>query len=300
MVYFRSLKPQKDDTIGRLFTGGGYFLQPKARTMPDSPYIVKPNKKIHLSDWPSDDSGQFKDKDEAVKETEKNLRKLSDLQYRMYAEAKHALLIVFQAMDAGGKDGAISNVFSGVNPQGCEVHSFKGPSTLEKSHDYLWRIHAAVPARGMIGIFNRSHYESVLVERVKELVPEKVWSKRYDSINCFERMLADEGTVILKFFLHISRDEQKRRLEARLADPDKNWKFSPSDVQERAYWKQYQEAFEDLLGKCSTKYAPWVIVPSDRKWMRNWVVSETIVSALEELDMKFPKPAPGIEKMKVE
>src|SRR3984957_1676967 len=268
--------------------------------MIDSPYIVEPSKKVRLKDWASDDTGKFKEKQDAAKQTEKNLEQLEKLQNLLYAESKHALLIVFQAMDAGGKDGAIASVFSGVNPQGCMVTSFKGPSTLEKSHDYLWRIHRAVPPRGMIVIFNRSHYESVLVERVKNLCPEKVWSKRYESINNFERMLADEGTVILKFFLHISKDEQKRRLEARLADPDKNWKFSPNDLQERAYWKEYENAFEDLLRKCSTKYAPWVIVPSDKKWFRNWVISDLIVRSLDKLDMKFPEPAPGIEKMKVE
>jgi PPK2 family polyphosphate:nucleotide phosphotransferase len=267
--------------------------------MIDSPYIVKPRQKVNLKDWPTDDTGHFKDKEEAAEEIAKNLKKLAKLQYLLYAESKHALLIVFQAMDAGGKDGAIAHVFSGVNPQGCIVHSFKAPSTLERSHDYLWRIHDAAPPRGMIGIFNRSHYESVLVERVRNLTPEKVWSKRYDSINDFERMLTDEGTIILKFYLHISKEEQKRRLEARLSDPDRNWKFSPNDLEERGFWKEYQQAFDDLLGKCSTKYAPWVIVPSDRKWMRNWVVSDLIVRTLEKLDMKFPKAAPGIEKMKV-
>jgi len=268
--------------------------------MIDSPYIVEPGKKVRLKDWPTDDTGDFKDKEHAAPDTDKNLKKLSELQYLMYAEAKHSLLIVFQAMDAGGKDGAIAHVFGGVNPQGCAVHSFKGPSTLEKSHDFLWRIHAAAPPRGMIGIFNRSHYESVLVERVKNLCPEKVWSRRYDSINNFERMLADEGTTILKFYLHISKDEQKRRLEARLEDPDRNWKFSPNDLEERKFWKDYNEAFEDLLGKCSTKYAPWVVVPADRKWFRNWVISDIITRTLDKLGMKFPDPAPGIEKMKVE
>ena len=268
--------------------------------MVDSPYIVEPGKKVRLADWPTDDKGKFKDKEDAEEKVAKHLKRLKELQYLLYAEAKHSLLIVFQAMDAGGKDGAIEHVFSGLNPQGCMVTSFKTPSTLEKSHDYLWRIHKAVPPKGMIGIFNRSHYESVLVERVKDFAPEKVWSKRYDSINNFEKMLHDEGTVILKFYLHISKDEQKRRLEARLADPDRNWKFSPNDIKERMFWKEYNVAFEDLLHKCSTKYSPWVIVPSDRKWFRNWVVSDLIVQALEELDMKFPKPAPGIEKMKVE
>jgi PPK2 family polyphosphate:nucleotide phosphotransferase len=268
--------------------------------MIDSPYIVEPSKKVRLKNWSTDDTGKFKDKDDAARLMGKNLEKLWKLQNLLYAEGKHALLIVFQAMDAGGKDGAISHVFSGVNPQGCEVSSFKVPTSLERSHDFLWRIHKAVPARGMIGIFNRSHYESVLVERVRDITPEKVWSKRYDTINDFERMLADEGTVILKFFLHISKDEQKRRLESRLSDPDKNWKFSASDAAERKFWDEYQSAFEDLLGKCSTKHAPWVIVPADRKWFRNWVISDIIVQALEELDMKYPKAAPGIEKMKVE
>jgi PPK2 family polyphosphate:nucleotide phosphotransferase len=268
--------------------------------MLDSPYIVEPGKKVRLPDWPTDDKGKFKDKEAAEEKTEKHLKRLKELQYLLYAEAKHSLLIVFQAMDAGGKDGAIEHVFSGLNPQGCTVTSFKIPSTLEKAHDYLWRIHHACPPKGMIGIFNRSHYESVLVERVKEFVPEKVWSKRYHSINNFEEMLYEEGTIILKFYLHISKEEQKRRLEARLADPDRNWKFSPNDIKERMFWKEYQVAFEDLLHKCSTKHAPWVIVPSDRKWYRNWVVSDLIVQALEALDMKFPKAAPGIEKMKIE
>jgi len=268
--------------------------------MLDSPYIVEPGKKVRLPDWPTDDKGDFKDREEAEEKVAKHLKRLSELQYLMYAEARHALLIVFQAMDAGGKDGAIAHIFSGVNPQGCVVSSFKAPSTLEQSHDFLWRIHKDVPPRGIIGIFNRSHYESVLVERVKDLVPEKVWSRRYDTINDFERMLTDEGTVILKFYLHISKDEQKRRLAARLADPDRNWKFSVNDLKERVFWKEYQEAFEDLLSRCSTKHAPWVIVPSDRKWFRNWVVSDLIVRTLEKLDMKFPKPAPGIEKVKID
>jgi PPK2 family polyphosphate:nucleotide phosphotransferase len=268
--------------------------------MIDSPYIVKPDSKVRLNDWATDDTGKFKQKQDAAGAIEKNLEKLQKLQELLYAESRHSLLIVLQAMDAGGKDGAIAHVFSGVNPQGCDVTSFKTPSTLEKAHDYLWRIHRAVPARGMIGIFNRSHYESVLVERVKDLAPEKVWSKRYDSINNFERMLHDEGTIILKFFLHISKDEQKRRLESRLEDPDKNWKFSPNDAQERKYWDDYQSAFADLLGKCSTKYAPWVIVPADKKWFRNWVLSDIIVRTLEELDMHYPKAAPGIENTKID
>ncbi len=258
--------------------------------MIDSPYLVKHGKKIDLSDWPTDDVGSFADKADAKQPTKKNLKQLVKLQEKLYAGATHSLLIVFQAMDGGGKDGAISHVFSGVNPQGCSVTSFKEPSHLELAHDFLWRIHAATPAKGMIGIFNRSHYESVLVERVKSLVPEKLWRGRYEHINNFERNLADDSTVILKFFLHISYEEQKRRMEARLTDPKKNWKFSAADLKERKRWDYYMDAYQDALAKCSTRFAPWYIVPSDHKWFRNWVISDTIVRALRKLHLKFPPP----------
>lgn len=218
----------------------------------------------------------------------------------MYSEAKHALLVVFQAMDGGGKDGAIEHVFSGVNPQGCSVTSFKVPSAIEKAHDYLWRYHQAVPPRGLIGIFNRSQYESVLVERVENLVPEKVWRRRYDQINNFEEMLAGENITILKFYLHISKDEQKKRMEARLEDPEKNWKFNTGDLATRAKWDQYMQAYEDLLNKCSTEHAPWYVVPANHKWYRNWVISDTIVRTLKELHMQYPAPEPGLDKVKVE
>src|SRR6476659_10416888 len=187
-------------------------------------------------------------------------------------------------MDCGGKDGSIEHVFSSVNPQGCQVTSFKVPTPLELAHDYLWRIHQAVPPKGMIGIFNRSHYESVLVERVKNLVPKDVWSRRYRHINEFERLLADEGTTIIKFFLHISKDEQKRRMQARLDDKQKNWKFNVGDLKERALWDDYQEAYQDALRECSTDYAPWYVVPADKKWYRNWVISDTIVRTVQSLD----------------
>jgi PPK2 family polyphosphate:nucleotide phosphotransferase len=265
-----------------------------------SKYLVKPGKKVKLSKLDTSDKGKFKDKAEAQDASEKNLHKLKDLQDVLYAEARHALLVVFQAMDAGGKDGAIEHVFSGINPQGCQVTSFKAPTPLELAHDYLWRIHCAAPPKGMIGIFNRSHYESVLVERVKDLVPKHVWEKRYDHINEFERILADEGTVILKFFLHISAEEQKERLEARLHDSHKNWKFNVKDLEERRHWDSYIEAYEDALEKCSTEHAPWYIVPSDHKWFRNWVISDTIMRTLAELDMKYPPPQPGIENLEVE
>jgi PPK2 family polyphosphate:nucleotide phosphotransferase len=181
------------------------------------------------------------------------------------------------------------------------VASFKRPTELELAHDFLWRVHAAVPPRRMIGIFNRSHYESVLVERVKKIVPKEVWSRRYDHINEFERVLAeDQGVTILKFFLHISKEEQKCRLEARLRDPKKNWKFNPADLEERKLWDDYQEAFDDMLEKCSTEYAPWYVVPADRKWFRNWVLSETIVRTMETLDLKYPDPLPGLDKIVID
>jgi PPK2 family polyphosphate:nucleotide phosphotransferase len=265
--------------------------------MIDSPYLVTPGKKLNLKKRPTDDTGRFKSKDDAAPATAKNLERLDELQELLYAEAKHALLVVFQAMDAGGKDGAIEHVFSGVNPQGCSVTSFKAPTHLEAAHDFLWRHHDAAPRKGQIGIHNRSHYEAVLIERVHSLVPEKVWKKRYDHINEFERLLADEGTTILKFFLHVSKDEQKRRLEARLKDKHKNWKFNVADLKERAKWDDYQAAFQDALEKCSTEHAPWYVVPADKKWFRNWVVSDTIVRTLETLKMKYPPPEPGLDEV---
>lgn len=265
----------------------------------NSPYLVAPGKKFRLKDRKTDDTGDFKSKDDAADPTAKNLKKLDELQEVLYAQAKYSVLIVLQAMDAGGKDGAIEHVFSGVNPQGCSVTSFKAPSTLERSHDFLWRHHLAVPGKGMIGIFNRSHYEAVLVERVKGIVPEKVWSRRYDHINAFEGMLADEGVLILKFFLHISKDEQKERFQSRLDDAEKHWKFNPDDVEARAEWDEYQDAYEDAMRRCSTPAAPWFVVPSDRKWFRNWVLSDTIVRAMQKLNLKYPPPVPGLDKIKI-
>jgi PPK2 family polyphosphate:nucleotide phosphotransferase len=267
--------------------------------MIESPYLVKPGKKLQLSQFETSDRGDFKDKAEGEAAIQKNLGKLRELQDVFYADARRAMLVVFQAMDAGGKDGAVDHVFSGINPQGCSVTSFKAPTPLELAHDYLWRIHAAAPSRGMFGIFNRSHYESVLVERVKNIAPKKVWSKRYDQINAFEKLLADEGTIILKFFLHISLGEQKARMEARLSDRSKNWKFNPGDLQDRARWDDYMEAYKDALQKCSTEHGPWIIVPSDHKWFRNWVISDTIVRTLKTVDMSYPPPLPGLEKIRV-
>ena len=268
--------------------------------MVPSPHRVPTTGKFKLAKINTAYTGRFKDKQTAATATRKLSDKLGDLQDRFYAEAKRALLVVLQAMDTGGKDGTIKSVFDSVDPQGCQVTSFKSPSTLELAHDYLWRIHAAAPAKGMIGIFNRSHYESLLVERVRQLVPRAVWRRRYAHVNEFERILTDEGTVILKFFLHISKDEQKRRLESRLSDSHKNWKFDPADLAERKRWDDYQHAYEDALRKTSTDHAPWYVIPADKKWYRNWAVSDVIVRTLEKLNPKYPPPKPGIAGLIVE
>jgi PPK2 family polyphosphate:nucleotide phosphotransferase len=251
-------------------------------------YLVKRGEKIRLSRVPTDDTQPFKNKADAADATAANLERLGELQQRLYGEAKRSLLIVLQGMDTSGKDGTIRHVFGGVNPQGCSVASFKAPTPIELAHDYLWRVHAQVPARGMITIFNRSHYESVLVERVQDLVPKKVWSRRYDQINQFERLLADEGTTILKFFLHISKKEQKQRLEDRLDDPSKHWKFDLHDLDVRKQWDQYTAAYEDALSRCSTDYAPWYAIPADHKWYRNWAISDVIVRTLEKMKPEYP------------
>jgi PPK2 family polyphosphate:nucleotide phosphotransferase len=212
----------------------------------------------------------------------------------LYADARYALLVVLQGRDASGKDGTISHVFSAVNPQGCNVAAFKQPTELEQRHDYLWRVHQQVPARGMIGIFNRSHYEDILVPRVRHELPKKVWSARYDQINDFERMLAQNRVVIVKFMLHISPDEQKKRLLERLADPTKSWKFRLQDLDDRARWDDYTEAYHDVLAKTSTKWAPWYIVPADDKDVRNWLVARTIADTMEKLRLRYPPPDPKI------
>jgi PPK2 family polyphosphate:nucleotide phosphotransferase len=267
--------------------------------MVDSDYLVQPGKKFVLADVDPGQTGKFKRKADAADAVQKNLQRMRELQDVFYASGQYALLVVFQAMDAGGKDGAIKHVFSGVNPQGCSVTSFKAPTPLELAHDFLWRVHDATPPKSMIGIFNRSHYESVLVERVKKLVPRDVWEKRYNHINQFEKLLADEGTRIVKFFLHISKDEQKARLEKRLVDKKRLWKFDPNDLVARQQWADYMDAYEDALGKCSTRHAPWYVVPADHKWFRNWVVSDVIVRTMEEMDLKYPKPKADLAKVKV-
>lgn len=251
---------------------------------------IKPGQHVKLARHDPDFTGPFTNKKDAKDATKKNLDKLFELQYKMYAENKHSLLVVLQAMDTAGKDGLIRHVMTGMNPQGCHVTSFKKPSERELDQDYLWRIHQAVPAKGEVGIFNRSHYEDVLVVRVHDLVPKAVWSKRYEEINQFEHYLASTGMTIVKIFLHISKNEQKQRLQARLDDPLKHWKFSPADLGERKHWNEYMRAYEDALSKCSTPHAPWYVIPANEKWFRNYAVSQILVDTMSRLRMSWPKP----------
>jgi PPK2 family polyphosphate:nucleotide phosphotransferase len=254
-------------------------------------YRVKPGSKVKLSDLDPNDKSAFRgDKKEGRQELLRLNERLEYLQELHYAEGKHRLLIVLQARDAGGKDGTIRHVFEGVNPQGVKVASFKRPTPEELAHDYLWRVHPHVPGNGEFVIFNRSHYEDVLVVRVHNLVPPGVWGKRFDQINSFERTLVEEGTTILKFYLHIDQEEQKERFQARLDDPTKQWKFNPGDLDERKLWSEYTRAYEDVLSKTSTELAPWYVVPANRKWYRNLVVASILVETLEQLDMQFPDP----------
>jgi PPK2 family polyphosphate:nucleotide phosphotransferase len=262
-------------------------------------FRVPPGKKVKLSKYDADETLGW-NKDRKMKSNlDKVLRKLDSLQYLLYAERKRALLIVLQALDAGGKDGTIRHVMSGVNPQGCRVTSFKVPSAEEAAHDYLWRVHKAVPDYGDIGIFNRSHYEDVLIVRVHNLVPANVWLERYEQINWFESLLVRNNVRILKFFLHISKDEQKKRFMDRIDDPDKRWKISEADFNERKFWDDYQAAYEDALTRCSTAEAPWYIIPANKKWFRNLAISHIVVESLESMRMKFPPPSVDVKKLKL-
>jgi PPK2 family polyphosphate:nucleotide phosphotransferase len=259
---------------------------------------VKPEHKVKLSKWDPDDTLGFEKDHETKASLEKAIERLVGFQYRLYAEKKRALLLIFQGLDAAGKDGTIRHVMSGVDPQGCVVKSFKVPSAEEADHDFLWRVHKAIPGYGEIGVFNRSHYEDVLVVRVHELVPKEVWSRRYAQINEFEAMLEENRVKILKFFLHISKDEQKKRFLERIDDPDKRWKISQDDFTERKYWDDYTAAYEDALERCSTKRAPWFIIPANRKWFRNLAVSQIIDETFREMDMKFPPATINLKKLK--
>ena len=257
-------------------------------------------KRISLADMDPDDTAPFAHKSEAEALIKQNVKRMEELQELMYAERVHALLIVLQAMDAGGKDSTIRHVMDGFNPQGCHVVSFGVPTPLELAHDFLWRIHPHAPPRGYVSIFNRSHYEDVLVVRVEELVPEAVWGARYAHINAFERLLADSGVTILKFYLHISKDEQKERFQERLDRPEKNWKFNPSDLETRGKWDAYMRAFEEVFAQCNHPWAPWYVVPANKKWYRNWVVSSAIVAAMEGMEMQYPPAPPGLDEIVIE
>jgi len=259
--------------------------------------IVEPGKKLRLKHRDPDDTFGRKRDDKAH---EKRLTRLRELQHLLYADKRYSLLIVLQGLDAAGKDGTIRHVMSGVNPQGCDVSSFKAPTAEQLARDFLWRIHRAVPPRGNIGIFNRSHYEDVLIVRVHDLVPKSVWKHRYKHINDFERMLTENGVTILKFFLHISREEQRKRFEARIQDSSRNWKLSLPDFEERQHWDNYTAAYEDALSKCSTPEAPWYVIPANRKWFRNYLVADLVVRALDGMRLKYPAPTVDISKVVLE
>ena len=257
-------------------------------------YLLEEDKKADLKDYDPGEDGKL-DKDEMDKEVAKNLAVLDELQFKLYAEGKRSLLIVLQAMDAGGKDGTIRKVFGDLNPQGVHVTSFKAPTSDELAHDFLWRIHEHTPAKGMIGIFNRSHYEDVLIVRVNEWIDKKECERRYRQINEFERMLTEHGTTILKFYLHISKDEQKKRFIERLEDPEKKWKFCKGDLDTRKQWDDYMLQFGEVFRNTSTKRAPWYVVPANNKRYRNLVISTIVRETLEEMDPKFPEAEEGLE-----
>jgi PPK2 family polyphosphate:nucleotide phosphotransferase len=259
---------------------------------------VRPGSKVRVDDVDTGQTFGWK-KDAAVAELEVIKQQLDDLQVRLFAEDRRSLLLVLQARDGGGKDGTIRSIFSGINPQGVAVTSFKAPAGPEAEHDYLWRVHAAAPPRGMIGVFNRSHYEDVLVVRVRQLVPQEVWKRRYRQINDFERSLTEEGTTIVKIFLSISKEEQAKRFNERLTIESKRWKFRAGDLEDRQLWSEFSAAYDDALSKTSTEEAPWYVVPADHNWSRNLAVAKILLHTLEGLDPQFPEPEPGLEHIVV-
>lgn len=263
-------------------------------------FRVLPGTRVSLPEWPTRTrNGWEGGKDRAAEMLPELNARLGELQQMLYAEGKHKMLVVLQGMDTSGKDGTIKHVFRTINPLGVKVANFKRPNEVELAHDYLWRVHEHTPRNGRLVIFNRSHYEDVLVVRVHDLVPEQVWRRRYEHIRNWEQMLADEGAVIVKFFLHISKDEQRDRLQERLDNPAKHWKFEHGDISERAHWDDYTRAYEDAITATSTVAAPWYVIPADRKWYRNLVVSQVLIEALERLDMHYPEPVDGIENIRI-
>lgn len=267
--------------------------------MPDT-HRLTPGKPIQLADLTTRGKELHSDRDAAEAEFVDLRNEFIETQNRLYAERRQKLLIVLQAMDAGGKDSTIRKVFHGVNPQGVRVTSFKAPTDEQLDHDYLWRVHKAVPAAGMIGVFNRSHYEDVLVVRVENMVPQEIWSQRFGQINQFEKLLHDTGTTILKFYLHISKKEQKERFQDRIDIPEKHWKFSEQDLIKRQQWDAYMEAFEDVLNKCNTEWAPWYVIPADQKWYRNLAISRVIVDTLRKMDPQYPLPEVDVSNIVID
>ncbi len=254
-----------------------------------SPFLVKPDTKVKLSAFKTDSTGEFEDSEAAGPVLEKHLEQLATLQELFFADQSKALLIVLQGMDTAGKDGTIRHIFTGVNPQGCDVAAFKVPTSLELRHDFLWRCHQEVPPRGMFGIFNRSHYEDVLSPRVHGKLSRKQVRQHLEDINAWEKTLSDNDVLVLKFFLHISHGEQTRRLQARIDEPSKHWKLSPADFEERQFWPDYMEAYEDIFRETSRKHAPWFVIPSDHKWFRNVAISGILVEVLQSLKLKYPE-----------
>ncbi len=263
-------------------------------------FKVPPGTAVNLKDVDPSFKDRHEGHKEAADEIEHYRQKLRELQELLHADGQRSVLLCLQALDAGGKDGTINHILGSMNPQGCKVVGFKQPSALELAHDFLWRIHRVTPARGVVTIFNRSHYEDVLIARVHKLVPKEIWSRRYDRINAFESGLVEDETHILKFYLHISKEEQLKRFKDRLDDPSKQWKISEADYKERTYWDDYMAAYEDVLSRCSTEHAPWFIIPADHKWFRNLAVARIVVEHLEGLKMTFPPPVVDIEHIRKE
>lgn len=288
--------------------GGGHLLLRgvgglrRSRSKPRMKiYRIRPGTRVKLADFdPNGETELAGDKERGVAQLERTKTELQQLQRMLYAERRHRLLIVLQGMDGSGKDGTVRNVFSGIDPHGFRVISFKSPTAQELDHDFLWRVHREAPAKGEIAVFNRSHYEDVVAVNVKNLAPKAVWEKRYEHIVNFEKMLADEGTTILKFFLHISRDEQRRRLQSRLQSPEKHWKFNPEDIADRRLWPQFSAAYEEVLSRTSTAEAPWFVVPANRKYYRNAVLAGIVRETLAKLELKYPAPTWDLSKVTVE
>jgi PPK2 family polyphosphate:nucleotide phosphotransferase len=299
LVFFAATDPPAAHNGNPTPARSAFIIAPRIISILESPVsqalTVEPGAKIRWGDFDPAYHGHFTHKQQAEPETRQNIVALADLSYRLYGQCKQALLIVLQGLDTAGKDGVVRHVMNGVSPQSCVVSTFKRPSEEELSHDFLWRVHRVCPPRGYIGIFNRSHYEDVLVARVHKLVEKRVWKARYAQINAFEKLLVDSGTRLLKLFLYISKDEQRQRLQKRLDNPAKRWKLDPQDFEDRRFWDKYRKAYEEALTRTNTDHAPWHIIPADHKWYRDFVVSRLVREALEAMHPEFPPPHKGLE-----